>query len=651
MSGFDFGSLRDPDAPIPGARHREGVEMRARELRRSASRKRMLVSGLALVIVIAAVAGILATRPNPGPSIEVRHNSSTTVPAPSSSVGDRFVPPTTIENGLVVLPVTLPDGERFTLRYPPAMRIAQLGFAGGISVSGAQVLVNYTTIAHLYRDSKALATYPGANGGTVPVFQAYRPIRVNGPPPGDEMAFQFGPWLARISLEGKTGAQRATLARSLTGTVDANGYLLLHAQAPLAIGNQFDGLFGAPITGANQVEVASHLYCGQPESDSTARRRFVNGDGSRGVAWCTGALHFSATGSTSFVDLAANKLQVSSAGTPLTSTSTTTTTTTSTPTPTNAPAVSASFVSLQHGWVLENDGQVVETSDGGRTWNQVGNIGMPTELVHIRFADASRGFAFTTVPGGSQGLVESDDGGVHWKQLQTPFSSVSDLAISRGVVYVVGIPSTTTGNGAFPGFRIWSSPADHLQWSMDPLNIPTGAGPVPRQQLVFAGSRGWMVNNDRDVISGARLSPSTGHWTTWTPPCQDVGGPASLTASTSNDLVAVCGPAFATSSTTTRVEFSHDGGSTFQRHALAGSGEVGGPLSPDPDTAVIVAGNTLQRSTDDGATWQVVDHVGSTYGASDLGFTSSSQGFVIFSDGTMLMTYDAGATWSAVTPP
>ena len=42
MSGFDFGALRDPDAPQSGPEQREGVEMRARELLTRARRGRML---------------------------------------------------------------------------------------------------------------------------------------------------------------------------------------------------------------------------------------------------------------------------------------------------------------------------------------------------------------------------------------------------------------------------------------------------------------------------------------------------------------------------------------------------------------------------------------------------------------------------------
>jgi hypothetical protein len=85
MSGFDFGSLRDPDAPEPGASHREGVAMRARELQLRARRGRMLVSGLAIVAVAAAVVGIVATRSNPRPHVSVTGPSTTTATPPSNS--------------------------------------------------------------------------------------------------------------------------------------------------------------------------------------------------------------------------------------------------------------------------------------------------------------------------------------------------------------------------------------------------------------------------------------------------------------------------------------------------------------------------------------------------------------------------------------
>ena len=92
--------------------------------------------------------------------------------------------------------------------------------------------------------------------------------------------------------------------------VDANGYLLLHTAAPLSVDNDFDGGFGFGTTPGNTLELASHLYCGQPESDTSTRRRQANGDGSHFVAWCSdGGLHLVAEGSSTFLDQAATALQ------------------------------------------------------------------------------------------------------------------------------------------------------------------------------------------------------------------------------------------------------------------------------------------------------------------------------------------------------
>jgi photosystem II stability/assembly factor-like uncharacterized protein len=57
----------------------------------------------------------------------------------------------------------------------------------------------------------------------------------------------------------------------------------------------------------------------------------------------------------------------------------------------------------------------------------------------------------------------------------------------------------------------------------------------------------------------------------------------------------------------------------------------------------------VQRTTDGGVTWHGV--FDAPLNAVDLGFTTPTQGFIVFSDGTMLMTYDAGATWQKVTLP
>ena len=91
---------------------------------------------------------------------------------------------------------------------------------------------------------------------------------------------------------------------------------------------------------------------------------------------------------------------------------------------------------------------------------------------------------------------------------------------------------------------------------------------------------------------------------------------------------------------------------TFASHAIPDASlGASGVLSPSADTAVVVENGDLRRTTDAGVSWNTVEHIGGPGGAGDYGFTTSSQGFVIFNDGRMLMTHDAGATWTPATLP
>jgi hypothetical protein len=634
------------------------VEARAHELRAKARRNRAIVSALALAVVVAAVAGIVATRPDKHQVIVTDPSSTTAAPTTHPSIDGRFIPPTTTENGFVVLPVTFPDGETTTLRYPPEMKIAQLGFAGDVGVeypvtNGALrccsrvVSIRYATVAQVYGDAQPVKVYRGANGEAVDYFHASQAVDPVNATKQDYLVFQFGPWLVQVYDVQQSGdfelrmtdAERATWARSLTGTLDANGYLVLHAQAPLSIPHDQGQESGFGSEPGNVVELDPHLYCNEPGSDTNVRRKGSSADGRHGVSWCVAKeLHVSAHGTARFAELAATQLEVSPLGTLLTAPPTSTTTTTTTATPTNAPAVSASFVSPEHGWVLQKSGEVAETTDGGKSWSAVGSLRMPASDIRIRFADAAHGYAFQS--GG--GLFATDDGGAHWSRLHTP-TGVTDLAISHGSIYAV----TWAPQGEL-SFRIWSAPVDHPAWTRDPLALQVGAGPVPSQQIVLAGGHGWILNVDRTVISGAELT-ANGTWSNWKPPCLDVNGPGFLSASTPTDLVAACEEGvWGGSKITPAVYFSHDGGATFQRRVAPISGAV---ASPDPNTAVIVDSDSIQRTTDGGATWHSVYSGHEERFPSDLGFTTPTQGFVISGGGQMLMTYDAGARWSAVALP
>ena len=67
------------------------------------------------------------------------------------------------------------------------------------------------------------------------------------------------------------------------------------AQAPLSIGDQFDGGFG-PVDDGNFVRLSSHsnnrdgqLTCGPGESDTSAHRSYLSNTETEAYSWCVGS--------------------------------------------------------------------------------------------------------------------------------------------------------------------------------------------------------------------------------------------------------------------------------------------------------------------------------------------------------------------------
>lgn len=87
------------------------------------------------------------------------------------------------------------------------------------------------------------------------------------------------------------------------------------------------------------------------------------------------------------------------------------------PTPTTGPAggsvgvspVSAplQFVDDQHGWVVDEQGHIQATRDGGQTWNV--QLAGPSNIKAIEFVDRQHGWGV-----GEGGLIHTSDGGEHW---------------------------------------------------------------------------------------------------------------------------------------------------------------------------------------------------------------------------------------------
>ena len=231
-----------------------------------------------------------------------------------------------------------------------------------------------------------------------------------------------------------------------------------------------------------------------------------------------------------------------------------------------------------------------------------------------------------------------------------------DLEAAGGLVHAAVI-----GSGA--AIQIDTSPVSSDRWTTSPTTVALGAGPVPSAQIVLQGRAGWLVEDDRTVISGARLEQ--GRWVAWQPPCLSVEGPAVLAASTATDLVSVCDEGLWGGSSTAveRAFVSHDGGTTFQATPAGPPSTYQGALlvaSPSPQTIIVAsysqAANpvtgVLLASFDGGATWAQVAQSAPTW--DELGFTTATQGIAVASHsnpagGAMMMTYDGGHTWNPVT--
>jgi hypothetical protein len=330
-------------------------------------------------------------------------------------------------------------------------------------------------------------------------------------------------------------------------------------------------------------------------------------------------------------------------------------------------AASVTFISPQDGWVLGTVPcgasaclAIARTQDAGASWTRVtappttfsGHTGS-SGVRGIRFADSRDGWAF------GPDLWATHDGGATWTRITTagcatgaPCWSSPDVegleASASAVDAVVLAPAQSA-------VRVATSRVGTNGWYVWPTTIPLGGGPVPHPQLVLQGSSGWVIEVDRTVIGGARLG-SAG-WGPWSPPCTQVNGPASLAASSPQDLVAVCdqgvwGPATPAG---VRVWVSHSGGASFTMLAtplpVSPGGGAGPVASPSSTVAAVGVGSTILATFNGGSTWGSVYSGGGSIAY--LGFTTATQGVAVetrpsTAAGSLLMTRDGGHHWVPV---
>lgn len=328
---------------------------------------------------------------------------------------------------------------------------------------------------------------------------------------------------------------------------------------------------------------------------------------------------------------------------------------------------SVTFVSPELGWVLgsrpcSGSSQclaLMRTGDGGQIWSpttapptHLSAAAQPGGVSQVRFANREDGWAFDPE------LWSTHNGGATWARITLP--AVSSGAIVARVEAADGLVQAAVLDPRSSMVRIETSLVATDSWHISPTSIPIGAGPAAMLQLVLQGASGWLIEDDRAVVGGARLI--NGRWEPWQPPCPNVNGAAFLAASTRNDLIAVCdqgawGPATPAGP---RTYVSSDGGISFRMLSSAGPSGVEDEgcvlASPIPGVAVATGDPGLMATFDGGVTWTTVYAAPTDTFMQYVGFETSTQGVAIASNdagtspvGSLLMTLDGGHLWSPVT--
>ena len=160
------------------------------------------------------------------------------------------------------------------------------------------------------------------------------------------------------------------------------------------------------------------------------------------------------------------------------------------------------------GWCLA----MARTTNGGQTWTAAPapkatvSTAYGAGAASVRFADPMDGWIYAVDPtrvwsthdGGSR-LAPGAGAGL------PPAATITAMEASGGYVWVAALlPNART-------VHLERSPVGADAWTDINTGVSIGAGPVPATQLVLHGRYGWLLENDRTVVGGARLNGS-GQW-------------------------------------------------------------------------------------------------------------------------------------------
>jgi photosystem II stability/assembly factor-like uncharacterized protein len=288
-----------------------------------------------------------------------------------------------------------------------------------------------------------------------------------------------------------------------------------------------------------------------------------------------------------------------------------------------SPIAALHFPTSEVGYLLQEDGTVHHSDDGGSSWDPIssvplsapGALGGARAATDLFFSDANTGFLTT-----SDGIYRSADGGNSW-ELVSNWPDLSGLLfVDAGIGYAVGLGQTvvkTTDGGQ--------------TWNRSAVDVP---GPALSLSSITC------LDADHCLTGGERVLVTTDGGDSWSAMPVSVAQPLAVDyASPGGAVVAGAEGAISTSS---------DGGASWS----SVGGRLDGAftrLTGDSAFLAFAIGQRgkLARTSDEGLTWNYLASP-SDQDLVDVSFSYQASGFVLDAAGALHRTDDGGATWEAV---